>query len=127
MKHTFLNGCSIVLTALSYLLGGFDSALKCLIIVIIIDYLTGIICAIYNNTLNSKTGLKGILKKFCYLLIVTVAVVIDEITGETGIIRNLVIFFFVANDGISILENVGKMGINYPEKLKQVLEQLNEK
>lgn len=127
MKHTVLNGCSIVLTALSYLLGGFDSALKCLIIVIIIDYLTGIICAIYNNTLNSKTGLKGILKKFCYLLIVTVAVVIDEITGETGIIRNLVIFFFVANDGISILENVGKMGINYPEKLKQVLEQLNEK
>lgn len=127
MKHTVLNGCSIVLTALSYLLGGFDSALKCLIIVIIIDYLTGIISSIYNNTLNSKTGLKGILKKFCYLLIVTVAVVIDGITGETGVIRNLVIFFFVANDGISILENVGKMGIKYPEKLKEILEQLNEK
>ena len=127
MKYTVLNISSIVLTSLSYLLGGFDSALKCLIIVIIIDYLTGIISAIYNNTLNSKTGLKGILKKFCYLLIVTVAVVIDGITGETGIIRNLVIFFFVANDGISILENVGKMGIKYPEKLKEILEQLNEK
>ena len=115
-----------LLTGVVYLLGGWDIALQTLLIVIVIDYVSGICKAIYNKKLNSKVGIKGIIKKFAYLLTVALAVERDKITGGTGAIRTLVIYFFVANDGISILENLGGMGIPLPKKLTEVLEQLRD-
>lgn len=126
MKSIFNFITGTVLTGVLYLLGGWDIALQTLIIVISIDYVSGICKAIYSKKLNSKVGIKGIIKKFSYLLTVALAVEIDKITGGTGAIRTLVIYFFVANDGISILENLGGMGIPLPAKLKEVLEQLRD-
>lgn len=127
MKVVINDICSVILTTIIYLLGGIDIALQCLLIMIILDYISGVASAIYNKKLNSQVGLKGILKKFMYLVIVCVSVILDRIIGNTGAIRTLVIYFFVANDGISILENIGKMGIPLPKKLIDTLEQLKKK
>lgn len=124
MKYVISNVISVILTFLIYLLGGFDIALKSLLIVIVIDYATGILSAIYNKQINSKVGFRGILKKFSYLLIIALSVIIDNILGQSGTIRTLVIYFFVANDGISILENVAEMNIPLPPKLLETLQQL---
>ena len=127
MRHFVNNAISVVLTTFVYLVGGIDIAMKSLLIVIVIDYITGVMSAIYNKNLNSTIGLKGILKKFSYLIIVSLSVILDRIVGDTGAIRTLVIYFFVANDGISIVENIGKMGVPLPKKLTEVLEQLRNK
>lgn len=127
MRHFVNNAISVVLTTFVYLVGGIDIAMKSLLIVIVIDYITGVMGAIYNKKLNSTIGLKGILKKFSYLIIVSLSVILDRIVGDTGAIRTLVIYFFVANDGISIVENIGKMGVPLPKKLTEVLEQLRNK
>lgn len=127
MRHFINNAISVVLTTFVYLVGGIDVAMKSLLIVIVIDYITGVMSAIYNKELNSTIGLKGILKKFSYLIIVSLSVILDRIVGDTGAIRTLVIYFFVANDGISIVENIGKMGVPLPKKLTEVLEQLRNK
>lgn len=124
MKNIIQSDLSAILTVTLFLLGGIDIALKSLIIIIIVDYLTGIAAAIYNKKLNSKVGFKGIVKKLCYFLIVAVAVVVDNLTGQHGIIRTLVIYFLVANDGLSIIENLSKMDIKLPKKLIESLEQL---
>ena len=127
MKHLINNIASVILTTFVYLLGGFDIALQSLLIVMVIDYLTGIASAIYNKNLSSKIGLKGILKKFCYLCVVALSVVIDNLTGQNGLIRTLVIYFFVANDGLSIIENMAEMNIKLPQKLIDSLEQIRKK
>lgn len=111
-------------TTLVYFLGGWDIALQILITVIVLDYVTGVFKAIYNKKINSSVGLKGIIKKLGYLIVVAVAVILDKIAGNTGAIRTLVIYFFVANEGISILENWGGMGLPMPQKIFDVLEQL---
>lgn len=124
MKN-FINFVSgTLLTGIAYFLGGWDSALQILILVMVLDYITGIIKAIKKKKLNSKTGIWGIIKKFGYLIIVGLSVVMDKLVGDTGAIRTMVIYFFVANDGISILENWGGMGLPLPQKLIDVLEQL---
>ena len=115
---------STLATALVYFLGGWDIALKLLLIMVALDYITGVLKAIHNKKVNSLIGLKGIIKKFGYFIVVGVAVVLDRIMGDTGAIRTLVIYFFIANDGISILENWGGMGLPLPQKLFDVLEQL---
>lgn len=127
MKQFITNGISFIITCLTYFLGGFDLALKSLLIVMIIDYLTGVSSAIYNKKLSSKIGFKGIIKKFCYLLVVGLSVAIDNLTGQNGIIRSLVIYCFIANDGISIIENMGELDIKLPQKLIDTLEQLKKK
>ncbi len=127
MKHIVSDIISVILTTTIYLLGGLDIALKSLLIIIVIDYVTGILSAIYNKKLNSKIGYKGIIKKFSYLFIIALSVIIDNVLGQTGTIRTLVIYFFVANDGLSILENVAEMNIPLPKKLIDVLEQLRKK
>lgn len=127
MKHLISDILSVILTTTVYLLGGFDIALQSLIIVIIIDYLTGIASAIYNKELSSKTGFKGIIKKFCFLLVVALSVVIDNLLGSSGLIRSLVIYFFVANDGLSIIENMAEMKVKLPQKLIDSLEQIKKK
>lgn len=127
MKITINEVFSVILTTIIYLLGGLDIALKSLLIVMIIDYLTGVASAIYNKKLSSAIGFKGIIKKFCYLLIVALSVVIDNLTGQSGVIRTLVIYFLVSNDGISIIENMAELNIKLPSKLIEVLEQLKKK
>ena len=111
-------------TALVYFLGGWDIALQVLVTVVILDYITGVCKAISDKKVNSSVGLKGIVKKIGYFIIVAVSVILDRITGNTGAIRTLVIYFFVANEGISILENWGGMGLPLPKKIFDVLEQL---
>ena len=127
MKHLISNVSSVILTTFIYLVGGFDIAIQSLLIVIVIDYLTGIASAIYNKELSSKIGFKGIIKKFSYLLVVALSVVIDNLLGQSGLIRSLVIYFFVANDGLSIIENMAEMNIKLPQKLIDALEQLKKK
>ena len=124
MKHAISFITGTLATALVYFLGGWDIALQILITVIILDYITGVCKAIYNKKMNSKVGAKGIIKKLGYLIVVAVSVELDRITGNTGAIRTLVIYFFVANEGISILENWGGMGLPLPQKLTDTLEQL---
>lgn len=127
MKHFINDIGSVILTTTVYLLGGFDIAIQSLLIVIVVDYLTGIASAIYNKELSSKIGFKGIIKKFSYLCVVALSVVIDNLTGQSGLIRTLVIYFFVANDGLSIIENMAEMGVKLPQKLIDALEQIKRK
>lgn len=124
MKIAFNNLISLIATTFIYLMGGFDIALQCLLIIIILDYITGVLAAIYNKKLNSKIGIKGIVKKVGYLCLVALCVIVDKITGQTGIIRSIVIYFLVSNDGISIIENLVEMNIKVPKKVKDSLEQI---
>lgn len=122
---TFINNIiSILATYFVYLVGGIDIAFVSLIVIMALDYITGVMSAIYNKKLNSKIGYKGIIKKASYLLIIALSVILDRLLGQSGSVRTLVIYFFVANDGISILENVAEMNIPLPKKLKELLEQL---
>ena len=127
MKNLISDIASVILTTIVYILGGWDVALMSMVIVVIIDYITGVASAFYNKKLSSKKGLKGIIKKFCYFLVVALAVVIDNLLGQSGIIRTLVISFFVANDGLSVIENMAEMDIKLPKKLIDALEELRHK
>lgn len=124
MKHIYNFFTSTFLTTVVYYLGGLDAALKTLLVLMVLDYNTGLCKAIVNKEINSIIGAKGIIKKVGYLVIVAVSVLLDEIVGNTGAIRNLVVYFFVANEGISILENWGKIGLPLPPKVLEVLEQI---
>ena len=116
-----------LLTTMIWILGGWNIALQTLIVFIILDYITGILKAIHNKELSSLKGLNGIIKKVGYLIIVVVANFLDMVTGETGAIRNMVIYFFVANEGISIVENWIEMGLPMPKVIKGTLEQIKNK
>lgn len=123
-----LASISVVLgTICSFCFVDVDVFLTTLITMLVIDYITGITAAYMNNELSSKIGLKGIIKKVLRLIIVAAAVQVDRVTGAHGYIRNTVILFFIANEGISILENAGKCGVPIPKKFLEVLEQLQEK
>lgn len=110
----------------TYLLGGFDVALIVLLIFISMDYLTGVICGIANKELSSETGFKGLLKKVLILCIVAVAHLVGYVTGIAEI-RSFVIGFYIANEGISILENIGNLGIPLPSKLISILKQIKDR
>lgn len=111
---------------LGYFLGGLDGFLYALIAFIVIDYLTGIMVAVLEKKLSSEVGFRGIFKKVLIFSLVAVAHIIDTELIRTGsAIRTAVIFFYLSNEGISILENTAKIGLPIPEKLKTVLEQLN--
>ncbi len=107
--------------------GGLDGVMMALLAFIAIDYITGLMVGIVTKTLNSSTGFKGLAKKVFILLLVLIANILDVyIMGGSGVVRGVVIAFYIANEGISILENAGKLGVPYPQKLKEVLEQLKE-
>lgn len=105
------------------LLGGWDKLIMALIILMCLDYITGLIKAYYNKELSSQIGFKGLTKKVLILVIVAVAVVAENMLGIPAI-REIVIMFFAVNEALSILENSGAMGLPLPEKLKQALLQL---
>ena len=127
MKDIINTFISILGTTFVYIYGGLDVALQCLIIAIILDYLTGLIKSYINKSLSSSIGFKGILKKIGILILVALAVLVDRITGETGSIRTLVIYYFVANEGLSIIENLGEAGLPIPSNLKNALDSLKDK
>ena len=112
---------SVVATTFIWLVGGFDVALSCLLVAIVIDYISGIIKAYETKTLSSAIGFRGILKKVGILLIVMLAVIVDRITINNGGVRTLVIYYFVANEGLSILENLAQAGLPVPKSLKNAL------
>ena len=113
-----------IATVFIYIFYEMDVALICLLIAIVLDYISGIIKAYLTKELSSSIGLKGILKKVGILCVVALAVLVDRITGSTGAIRTLVIYYFVANEGLSILENLAIAGVPIPQSLKKALKTL---
>lgn len=112
---------------IGWMLGGADGFLYALITFVVIDYLTGIMASILEQKLSSEVGFRGIFKKVLTFVLVGVAHIIDfYIIGSGSAIRTAVIFFYISNEGISILENTAKIGLPIPERLKNVLEQLKE-
>lgn len=115
-----------VLTSVVYIFGGWDVALQSLLIFVVIDYITGMIKAGIRKEWNSTFGFKGILKKIGILTLIAVAAQIDVLTNMNGVVRTLVIYYFVANEGLSILENLAQAGVPIPEFLKTKLIKLKE-
>jgi len=127
-EMTFKTGFAALAVLFTRIYGGFDNILFALVVFIVFDYLTGILAAVYNKTLSSYTGLKGIVKKVLMMALVGVAATLDNITGiNEPYIRSAVIYFLLANEGISILENVARAGIPIPSILTKILEQLRDK
>lgn len=124
MKEFFCWILSTIDFIIIYLLGGWDIALQCLVVAIALDYVSGIMKAFVAKTLSSKIGFQGILRKIGLLVIVMLAVLVDKVTGNTGAIRTLVIYYFVANEGLSILENLGQAGVPIPPAIKKALKAL---
>lgn len=113
-------------TLISYLLGDWDTSLDVLMAFMVLDYLTGVIVAFINRSVNSEIGFKGLAKKLFILIILIAAVCLDRLLGNEGwVFRTLVCYFYIANEGISLLENIGNLGLPIPTKLKSALEQLN--
>ena len=104
--------------------GQWDSILWALVVIMVLDYLTGIIKAIYTKTMSSEIGFKGLLKKITILIIVALSNVLQQITGDNVAIREIVIMFYIANEGISVLENVAVIYPRITQKLKDILIQL---
>ena len=113
-------------TMVGYWLGGLDVMLITLFVFMVTDYLTGVMKAIVNKKLSSEIGFKGIFKKVCIIFLIGVAVRLDIVLNLDESLRYLVIGFYIANEGISILENVGELGLPFPQKLKDILIQLND-
>ena len=115
-----------VATFFTYVFGSWDLALQVLIVFMILDYGTGVLYAFLNNQLNSEVGFKGLVKKMMILVVLIIGVMVDRILGTGNwVFRTLVAYFYIANEGISLLENVGNIGIPIPNKLRNALEQLN--
>ncbi len=121
-----MSGASAMLGGFTgWFLGGFDGFLYGLLIFVIIDYITGVMVAVVQKKVSSEIGFKGIFKKILIFCLVGVAHIVDtQIIGDGSVLRTAVIFFYLSNEGISILENVSLIGLPVPEKLKEVLEQL---
>ena len=113
---------------LGWFLGGADGFLYALIAFVVIDYITGVMCAIVDKKLSSEVGFKGICKKVLIFMMVGIGNIIDvQVLGQAGVLRTAVIFFYLSNEGVSMLENAGHLGLPIPTKLKEVLEQLHDK
>ena len=111
---------------LGYFLGGCDGFLYALIAFVAIDYLTGVMCAIVDKKLSSSVGFKGIFRKVLIFVMVGIGHTLDaQILGGGDTLRTAVIFFYCANEGLSLVENTGRLGLPIPEKLKSVLAQLH--
>lgn len=113
---------------LGYFLGGCDGLLYALIAFVVIDYITGVMCAVADKNLSSEVGFKGICRKVLIFLLVGIANVMDvPVIGTGSVLRTAVIFFYISNEGVSLLENAAHLGLPVPEKIKIVLEQLHDR
>lgn len=117
----------VIGAGLTWLFGAWDTAVMVLILFMVVDYITGVIKGWYTKELSSDTGLKGLARKFLILLIIMVAVLLDRLLNTgTWVFRTLACYFYIANEGISILENVIVLGLPVPDKLKDALIQLKD-
>ena len=128
----FWNTIQIIFTAiggwLGWFLGGCDGLLYALIAVVVIDYITGVMRAIADKTLSSEVGFKGICRKVLIFLLVGIAHTLDvNIIGSGSVLRTAAVFFYISNEGVSIMENAGHLGLPIPGKLMEVLEQLHDR
>ena len=113
---------------LGYFLGGMDGFIYALITFVVVDYITGLMCAILDKKLSSEIGFRGIFKKILIFSLVAIGHIIDKsVIGDGSVIRTAVIFFYLSNEGISILENTVHIGLPVPQKLKDILEQLHDR
>ena len=113
---------------LGYFLGGCDGLLYALIAFVAVDYITGVMCAIVDHTLSSEVGFKGICRKVLIFLLVGIANILDmQVIGTGSVLRTAIIFFYISNEGVSLLENAGHLGLPIPTKLKDVLAQLHDR
>ena len=128
----FWNLIQFVFTAvggwLGYFIGGCDGLLIALVVFVAVDYLTGVMCAISDKKLSSEVGFKGICRKVLIFLLVGIANILDaQVIGTGSVLRTAVIFFYLSNEGVSLLENAAHLGLPVPEKIKTVLEQLHDR
>ena len=113
---------------LGWFLGGCDGLIYAVIAFVVIDYITGLMCAVVNKQLSSEIGFKGIFRKVLIFMLVGVGNIVDkQLIGSGSVIRTAVVFFYLSNEGISIIENAGILGLPIPQKLKDVLAQLKGK
>lgn len=113
---------------LGYFLGGNDGLLIALVLFATVDYLTGVMCAVSDKVLSSNVGFKGICRKVLIFLLVGIANILDvHVIGTGSVLRTAVIFFYISNEGVSLLENAAHLGLPVPEKIKAVLEQLHDR
>ena len=113
---------------LGWFLGGCDGLLYALLAFVVIDYITGIMCAVVDKKLSSEVGFKGIFKKVLIFALVGMGHILDtRIIGAGSVLRTAVIFFYLSNEGVSLLENAAYLGLPIPQKLKSVLEQLHDR
>lgn len=128
----FWNTVQMVFTAiggwLGHFLGGCDGLLYALIAFVVIDYITGVMCAVADKKLSSEVGFKGICRKVLIFLLVGIANVLDvQVIGSGSVLRTAVIFFYISNEGVSLLENAAHLGLPVPDRIKTVLEQLHDR
>ena len=128
----FWNTIQLIFTAvggwLGWFLGGCDGLLYALLICVTLDYLTGVMCAVADHKLSSEVGFKGICRKVLIFALVGIGHVLDtQVIGTGSILRTAVIFFYLSNEGVSLVENAAHLGLPIPEKLKAVLEQLHDR
>ena len=128
----FWNSVQLVFTAiggwLGWFLGGCDGLLYTLIAFVVIDYITGVMCAITDHALSSAVGFKGIARKILIFLMVGMANILDvNVIGTGSVLRTAAIFFYLSNEGVSLLENAAHLGLPVPGAIKEVLEQLHDR
>lgn len=127
-REIFNTIIAVVGVAFTYVFGGWDTCLIVLVSFMLIDYATGLIAATIQQNLNSHIGFNGILRKSTILLVLIVAVLLDRLINQsTWVFRTVVAYFYIGNEGISILENCGKCGLPLPKRLMKALEQLKRK
>jgi toxin secretion/phage lysis holin len=128
----FWNTVQCVFTAvggwLGYFLGGCDGLLIALVVFTVVDYITGVMCAINDQKLSSEVGFRGICRKVLIFILVGIANILDvEVIGTGSVLRTAIIFFYLSNEGVSLLENAAHLGLPIPKKLKDVLAQLHDR
>ena len=128
----FWNMIQLMFTAvggwLGWFLGVCDGLLYALIAFVAIDYITGVMCAINDHSLSSEVGFRGICRKVLIFLLVGIANILDvNVIGTGSVLRTAAIFFYISNEGVSLMENAAHLGLPVPEKIKVVLEQLHDR
>lgn len=128
----FWSFCQLAFAAvggwLGWFLGGCDGLLYALLAFVIVDYITGVMCAIADHALSSAVGFRGICRKVLIFTLVGIGHILDtQVIGTGSVLRTAVIFFYISNEGVSLVENAAHLGLPVPEKLKAVLEQLHDR
>ncbi len=113
---------------LGWFLGGCDGLIYALLVFVVVDYVTGVLCAISDRALSSEVSFRGLCRKVLIFTLVSIGHILDVyVIGNGSVLRTAVIFFYMSNEGISLLENAGHLGLPIPDQLRLVLEQLHDR